>query len=143
MGASNASIMFSSIFRIKETRVERSKEKPQYTGAVANDAQASFILIKGPELLNKYVGESDEQLRDLFERARSSKPCIVFFDEMDSVMPPRANTPPSRALAFVNALLAELDGASDRGGVYVIGTTSHPELIDEAFLRPGRIIRES
>ncbi|KAG6123141.1 hypothetical protein E4U12_000820, partial [Claviceps purpurea] len=99
---------------------------------VANDAQASFILIKGPELLNKYVGESDEQLRDLFERARSSKPCIVFFDEMDSVMPPRANTPPSRALAFVNALLAELDGASDRGGVYVIGTTSHPELIDEA-----------
>ncbi|KAG6157239.1 hypothetical protein E4U37_007635 [Claviceps purpurea] len=111
--------------------------------AVANDAQASFILVKGPELLNKYVGESERAVRDLFQRARSSKPCIVFFDEMDSVVPPRANATTDSGARVVNALLTELDGGSDRSGVYVIGTTSHPELIDEAFLRPGRIIRES
>ncbi|KAG6211797.1 hypothetical protein E4U35_001668 [Claviceps purpurea] len=110
---------------------------------VANDAQASFILVKGPELLNKYVGESERAVRDLFQRARFSKPCIVFFDEMDSVVPPRANATTESGARVVNALLTELDGGSDRSGVYVIGTTSHPELIDEAFLRPGRIIRES
>ncbi|KAG6179587.1 hypothetical protein E4U27_003184 [Claviceps purpurea] len=104
---------------------------------------ASFILVKGPELLNKYVGESERAVRDLFQRARFSKPCIVFFDEMDSVVPPRANATTESGARVVNALLTELDGGSDRSGVYVIGTTSHPELIDEAFLRPGRIIRES
>ncbi|KAG6202152.1 hypothetical protein E4U10_000004 [Claviceps purpurea] len=80
---------------------------------------ASFILVKGPELLNN-----------------SS-------DEMDSAVPPRANATTESGARVVNALLTELDGGSDRSGVYVIGTTSHPELIDEAFLRPGRIIRES
>ncbi|KAG5989725.1 hypothetical protein E4U52_005311 [Claviceps spartinae] len=110
--------------------------------AVANDAQASFILIKGPELLNKYVGESERAVRDIFERARSSKPCIVFFDEMDSVVPPRANTTTESGARVVNALLAELDGPSGRSGVYVIGTTNYPELIDEAILRPGRLGRQ-
>ncbi|KAG6251341.1 hypothetical protein E4U24_001245, partial [Claviceps purpurea] len=94
--------------------------------AVANDAQASFILVKGPELLNKYVGESERAVRDLFQRARSSKPCIVFFDEMDSIVPPRANVTTESGARVVNALLTELDGGSDRSGVYVIGTTSHP-----------------
>ncbi|KAG5935480.1 hypothetical protein E4U59_005594 [Claviceps monticola] len=107
--------------------------------AVANDAKASFILINGPELLNKYVGESERAVRDLFERARSSKPCIVFFDEMDSVVPPRANATTESGARVVNALLAELDGVKDRSGVYVIGTTNYPELIDEAILRPGRL----
>ncbi|KAG6065640.1 hypothetical protein E4U33_005801 [Claviceps sp. LM78 group G4] len=105
---------------------------------VANDAQASFILVKGPELLNKYVGESQRAVRDLFERARSSKPCIqVFFDEMDSV----PIQPPSLALALSTVLLAELDGASDRSGLYVIGTTDYPGLMDEAILRAGRLGR--
>ncbi|KAG6054992.1 hypothetical protein E4U17_003307 [Claviceps sp. LM77 group G4] len=91
---------------------------------VANDAQASFILVKGPELLNKYVGESQRAVRDLFERARSSKPCIQVL-----------------ALALSTVLLAELDGASDRSGLYVIGTTDYPGLMDEAILRAGRLGR--
>ncbi|KAG6304183.1 hypothetical protein E4U44_008663, partial [Claviceps purpurea] len=94
--------------------------------AVANDAQASFILVKGPELLNKYVGESERAVRDLFQRARSSKPCIVFFDEMDSVVPPRANATTESGARVVNALLTELDGGSDRSahrrGVSPTGT---------------------
>ncbi|KAG6009798.1 hypothetical protein E4U21_001228 [Claviceps maximensis] len=107
--------------------------------AVANDAKASFILINGPELLNKYVGESERAVRELFERARSSKPCILFFDEVDSVVPPRANASTESGARLVNALLTELDGVKDRSGVYVIGTTNRPELIDEAILRPGRL----
>ncbi|KAG5951975.1 hypothetical protein E4U53_001925 [Claviceps sorghi] len=107
--------------------------------AVANDAKASFILINGPELLNKYVGESERAVRELFQRARSSRPCILFFDEVDSVVPPRANASTESGARLVNALLTELDGAKDRNGVYVIGTTNRPELIDEAILRPGRL----
>ncbi|KAK2591124.1 Ribosome biogenesis ATPase rix7 [Conoideocrella luteorostrata] len=107
--------------------------------AVANDAKASFILINGPELLNKYVGESERAVRELFQRARSSKPCILFFDEIDSVVPPRANSSTDSGARVVNALLTELDGAQDRSGVYVIGTTNRPEMIDEAILRPGRL----
>ncbi|QUC17120.1 uncharacterized protein UV8b_01361 [Ustilaginoidea virens] len=107
--------------------------------AVANDANASFILINGPELLNKYVGESERAVRELFSRARSSKPCILFFDEIDSIVPPRANSSTESGARVVNALLTELDGAQDRSGVYVIGTTNRPEMIDEAILRPGRL----
>ncbi|KAG6101810.1 hypothetical protein E4U14_006774 [Claviceps sp. LM454 group G7] len=114
-------------------------DKTLIAQAVANDAQASFILIKGPELLNKYVGESVRAVRDFFERARSSKPCIMFFDEMDSIVPPRANATTESGAGVVHALLAELDDTSNRSGIYVIGTTNHPELISEAFLRPGRL----
>ncbi|KHN99233.1 ribosome biogenesis ATPase RIX7 [Metarhizium album ARSEF 1941] len=107
--------------------------------AIANEAKASFILINGPELLNKYVGESERAVRELFQRARSSTPCILFFDEMDSIVPPRANSSTDSGARVVNALLTELDGAQDRTGVYVIGTTNRPEMIDEAVLRPGRL----
>ncbi|RCI14343.1 hypothetical protein L249_6065 [Ophiocordyceps polyrhachis-furcata BCC 54312] len=107
--------------------------------AVANEAQASFILINGPELLNKYVGESERAVRELFQRARSSKPCILFFDEIDSIVPPRNNSSTETGARVVNALLTELDGAKDRSGIYVIGTTNRPEMIDEAMLRPGRL----
>ncbi|KAL2753718.1 hypothetical protein ACRALDRAFT_2054886 [Sodiomyces alcalophilus JCM 7366] len=107
--------------------------------AVANDAQASFILIKGPELLNKYVGESERAIRELFTRARSCAPCILFFDEMDSLVPRRENTTTEAGARVVNALLAELDGAGDRGEVYVIGTSNRPDMIDPAILRPGRL----
>jgi len=107
--------------------------------AVANEAQASFILINGPELLNKYVGESERAVRELFQRARSSAPCILFFDEMDSIVPPRNNSSTDSGARVVNALLTELDGAQDRTGIYVIGTTNRPEMIDEAMLRPGRL----
>jgi ribosome biogenesis ATPase len=107
--------------------------------AIANEAKASFILINGPELLNKYVGESERAVRELFQRARSSTPCILFFDEIDSIVPPRANSSTDSGARVVNALLTELDGAQDRSGVYVIGTTNRPEMIDEAILRPGRL----
>lgn len=107
--------------------------------AVANEAQASFILIKGPELLNKYVGESERAVRELFNRARASSPCILFFDEMDSLVPRRDNTSTEAGARVVNALLAELDGVQERAGVYVIGTTNRPDMIDPAMLRPGRL----
>ncbi|KAF4337864.1 ribosome biogenesis ATPase RIX7 [Fusarium beomiforme] len=107
--------------------------------AVANEAQASFILINGPELLNKYVGESERAVRELFQRARSSTPCIIFFDEMDSLVPKRDNASTEAGTRVVNALLTELDGVQDRAGVYVIGTTNRPDMIDSAMLRPGRL----
>ncbi|KAF4473844.1 Ribosome biogenesis ATPase RIX7 [Fusarium agapanthi] len=107
--------------------------------AVANEAQASFILINGPELLNKYVGESERAVRELFNRARSSTPCILFFDEMDSLVPKRDNATTEAGTRVVNALLTELDGVQDRTGVYVIGTTNRPDMIDPAMLRPGRL----
>ncbi|KAJ6783151.1 hypothetical protein PWT90_01449 [Aphanocladium album] len=111
--------------------------------AVANQAQASFILINGPELLNKYVGESERAVRELFARARSSTPCILFFDEFDSVVPRRdggsGGGGSEAGTRVVNALLTELDGAQDRSGIYVIGTTNRPDMIDEAILRPGRL----
>ncbi|RGP61806.1 hypothetical protein FLONG3_10428 [Fusarium longipes] len=107
--------------------------------AVANAAQASFMLIKGPELLNKYVGESERAVRELFNRARSSTPCILFFDEMDSLVPKRDSGSTEASTRVVNALLSELDGVEDRTGVYVIGTTNRPDMIDPAMLRPGRL----
>ncbi|KAH7320256.1 P-loop containing nucleoside triphosphate hydrolase protein [Stachybotrys elegans] len=107
--------------------------------AVANEAQASFILINGPELLNKYVGESERAVRSVFQRARASAPTILFFDEMDSLVPRRDNTSTEAGARVVNSLLAELDGAHDRTGVYVIGTTNRPDMIDAAMLRPGRL----
>lgn len=107
--------------------------------AVANEAQASFILINGPELLNKYVGESERAVRELFQRARSSTPCILFFDEIDSIVPRRENSSTDASARVVNALLTELDGAQDRSGIYVIGTTNRPDMIDSAMLRPGRL----
>lgn len=107
--------------------------------AVANEAQASFILINGPELLNKYVGESERAVRELFQRARSSTPCILFFDEMDSLVPRREGASSEAGVRVVNALLTELDGVRDRSGIYVIGTTNRPDMIDAAMLRPGRL----
>ncbi|KAM7200979.1 P-loop containing nucleoside triphosphate hydrolase protein [Rhypophila sp. PSN 637] len=108
--------------------------------AVANESQANFISIKGPELLNKYVGESERAVRQLFGRARSSAPCVLFFDEMDALVPKRGNDSSSDASArVVNALLTELDGVGDRSGVYVIGATNRPDIIDEAMRRPGRL----
>ncbi|OAA67708.1 ribosome biogenesis ATPase RIX7 [Akanthomyces lecanii RCEF 1005] len=114
--------------------------------AVANEAQASFILINGPELLNKYVGESERAVRELFTRARSSTPCILFFDEFDSIASRRdsggSQSGGGAGTRVVNALLTELDGARGRDGIYVIGTTNRPDMIDEAILRPGRLSKQ-
>lgn len=107
--------------------------------AVANESRANFISIKGPELLNKYVGESERAIRQVFQRARASIPCIIFFDELDALVPKRDNSLSESSSRVVNTLLTELDGLNDRQGVFVIGATNRPDIIDPAMLRPGRL----
>jgi ribosome biogenesis ATPase len=107
--------------------------------AVANESKANFISIKGPELLNKYVGESERAVRQVFTRARASAPCILFFDEMDALMPKRDDNLSDASARVVNTLLTELDGVGDRSGIYVVGATNRPDIIDPAIRRPGRL----
>ncbi|XP_073296582.1 cell division control protein 48 homolog C-like [Primulina huaijiensis] len=106
--------------------------------AVANEAGANFIHIKGPELLNKYVGESESAVRIIFSRARTCSPCILFFDEVDALTTKRGKEGGWVVERLLNQLLIELDGAEVRRGVYVIGATNRPEVMDPALLRPGR-----
>ncbi|KAF2614549.1 hypothetical protein F2Q70_00009488, partial [Brassica cretica] len=105
--------------------------------AVANEAGANFIHIKGPELLNKYVGESELAIRTLFQRARTSSPCVLFFDEVDALTTSRGREGGSVVESVLNQFLTELDGG-ERRNVYVIGATNRPDVIDSALLRPGR-----
>ena len=107
--------------------------------AVANESRANFISVKGPELLNKYVGESERAVRQVFVRARSSIPCVVFFDELDALVPKRDDSLSESSARVVNTLLTELDGLSNRQGIYVIAATNRPDIIDPAMLRPGRL----
>jgi len=115
--------------------------------AIATEFNLNFFSIKGPELLNMYIGESEANVRRVFQRARDARPCIIFFDELDSVAPKRGNQGDSGGVMdrIVSQLLAELDGMSggndDNGsgaGVFVIGATNRPDLLDQALLRPGR-----
>ena len=136
--------------------------------AVAKECGLNFISVKGPEILNKYIGASEKSVRDLFERASAAKPCVLFFDEFDSIAPKRwvlaASFGKSGELMarghdstgvtdrVVNQLLTEMDGAQGLEGVYVLAATryvsvagkkctnlSRPDLIDSALLRPGRL----
>lgn len=107
--------------------------------AVANESRANFISVKGPELLNKYVGESERAVRQVFVRARSSIPCVIFFDELDALVPRRDDALSESSARVVNTLLTELDGLSNREGIYVIAATNRPDIIDPAMLRPGRL----
>lgn len=107
--------------------------------AVANESRANFISVKGPELLNKYVGESERAVRQVFVRARSSVPCVIFFDELDALVPKRDDALSESSARVVNTLLTELDGLSNRQGIYVIAATNRPDIIDPAMLRPGRL----
>ena len=112
--------------------------------AIATEFSLNFFSVKGPELLNMYIGESEANVRRVFQRAGDARPCVVFFDEMDSVAPKRGNQGDSGGVMdrIVSQLLAELDGMSDGedsgGGVFVIGATNRPDLLDPALLRPGR-----
>ena len=112
--------------------------------AIATEFSLNFFSVKGPELLNMYIGESEANVRRVFQRARDARPCVVFFDELDSVAPKRGNQGDSGGVMdrIVSQLLAELDGMSDSedgaGGVFVIGATNRPDLLDPALLRPGR-----
>ena len=107
--------------------------------AVANEAKANFISIKGPELLNKYVGESERAIRSLFIRAKNSSPCIIFFDELDALVPKRSNENNNSGERVVNQLLTEMDGLEDRKQIFIIAATNRPDIIDPAMLRPGRL----
>ncbi|XP_005797465.2 peroxisome biogenesis factor 1 [Xiphophorus maculatus] len=107
--------------------------------AVAKDSGMNFISIKGPELLSKYIGASEQGVRDVFLRAQAAKPCILFFDEFDSLAPRRGHDSTGVTDRVVNQLLTELDGVEGLQGVYVLAATSRPDLIDPALLRPGRL----
>lgn len=107
--------------------------------AVASQCGLNFISVKGPEILNKYIGASEQNVRELFERAESIKPCILFFDEFDSIAPKRGHDSTGVTDRVVNQLLTQMDGAEGLDGVYVLAATSRPDLIDPALLRPGRL----
>lgn len=112
--------------------------------AIATEFSLNFFSVKGPELLNMYIGESEANVRRVFQRARDARPCVVFFDELDSVAPKRGNQGDSGGVMdrIVSQLLAELDGMNggeeNSGGVFVVGATNRPDLLDTALLRPGR-----
>ncbi|SNX82684.1 related to RIX7 - AAA-type ATPase required for biogenesis and nuclear export of 60S ribosomal subunits [Melanopsichium pennsylvanicum] len=107
--------------------------------AVANESRANFISVKGPELLNKYVGESEKAVRQVFARARTSSPCVIFFDELDALVPRRDDSLSESSSRVVNTLLTELDGLESRVQTYVIAATNRPDMIDPAMCRPGRL----
>ncbi|CAK6949536.1 peroxisome biogenesis factor 1 [Scomber scombrus] len=107
--------------------------------AVAKDSGMNYISIKGPELLSKYIGASEQGVRDVFQRAQAAKPCILFFDEFDSLAPRRGHDNTGVTDRVVNQLLTQLDGVEGLQGVYVLAATSRPDLIDPALLRPGRL----
>ncbi|KAH8388945.1 hypothetical protein KR215_008244 [Drosophila sulfurigaster] len=108
---------------------------------LASSWSLRIISVKGPELLAKYIGQSEENVRNLFNRARSAKPCVLFFDEFDSLAPKRGHDSTGVTDRVVNQLLTELDGVEGLQGVTVIAATSRPELLDPALLRSGRIDR--
>ncbi|MBC7110242.1 MAG: CDC48 family AAA ATPase, partial [Archaeoglobi archaeon] len=110
--------------------------------AVANEAGASFFSIAGPEIMSKYYGESERQLREIFERARNEAPSIIFIDELDSIAPKRDEVSGEVEHRVVAQLLALMDGLEERGQVIVIGATNRINAIDPALRRPGRFDRE-
>lgn len=110
--------------------------------AVANESNANFISVKGPELLSKWVGESEKHVREMFRKARQVAPCVLFFDEIDSLAPRRGGIGDSHVTErVVSQLLTELDGMEELKDVVVIAATNRPDMIDPALLRPGRIER--
>ena len=110
--------------------------------AVANESEANFILVKGPELLSKWVGESEKAVREVFKKARQVSPCVIFFDEIDAIAPRRGLSSDSHVSErVVNQLLTEIDGLEDLHDVVVIAATNRPDIIDTALLRPGRFDR--
>ena len=110
--------------------------------AVANECQANFISIKGPELLTMWFGESEANVRDVFAKARGAAPCVLFFDELDSIAQQRGGNSGDGGGAgdrVMNQLLTEMDGVGSKKNVFVIGATNRPDIIDTALMRPGRL----
>ncbi|KAB1203639.1 Peroxisome biogenesis protein 6 [Morella rubra] len=109
--------------------------------AVATECSLNFLSVKGPELINMYIGESEKNIRDVFQKARSARPCVIFFDELDSLAPARGASGDSGGVMdrVVSQMLAEIDGLSDSTqDLFIIGASNRPDLIDPALLRPGR-----
>ena len=106
--------------------------------AVATESEANFISVKGPELLSKWVGESERGIREMFRRARQASPCVIFFDEIDSIAPIRGMGEGAVTEKVVSQLLTELDGIESLHGVVVIAATNRADMIDRALIRPGR-----
>jgi transitional endoplasmic reticulum ATPase len=106
--------------------------------AVANESEANFIAIRGPELISKWVGESERGIREVFRKARSASPCIIFFDEIDALVPPRGSSETLTLERTVNQMLSEMDGVQNLKDVVIIGATNRADMIDPALLRPGR-----
>ncbi|KAK3092432.1 hypothetical protein FSP39_002758 [Pinctada imbricata] len=114
--------------------------KTMMAKAIATECSLNFLSVKGPELINMYVGQSEQNVREVFERARSATPCVIFFDELDSLAPNRGKSGDSGGVMdrVVSQLLAELDGLNKSCDIFVIGATNRPDLLDPALLRPGR-----
>ncbi|KAJ9054378.1 Peroxisome biosynthesis protein pex1 [Entomophthora muscae] len=113
--------------------------KTLLASAVARECHLNFITVKGPEILNKYIGASEQSVRDLFQRAQAARPCVLFFDEFEAIAPRRGHDSTGVTDRVVNQLLTQMDGAEGLEGVYVLAATSRPDLIDPALLRPGRL----
>ncbi|MEM3398534.1 MAG: CDC48 family AAA ATPase [Nitrososphaerota archaeon] len=110
--------------------------------AVATESEANFISVKGPEVLSKWVGESEKAIREIFRKARETAPCIIFFDELDAIAPRRGlHADAGVTDRIVNQLLTEMDGIQTLKGVVVIGASNRPDILDPALLRPGRFDR--
>jgi len=110
--------------------------------AIANECQANFISIKGPELLTMWFGESEANVRDVFDKARMAAPCVLFFDELDSIAKSRGGSAGDGGGAsdrVINQILTEMDGMGAKKNVFIIGATNRPDIIDPAILRPGRL----
>jgi len=117
--------------------------KTMLAKAVASESEANFISVKGPEIFSKYVGESERAIREMFRKAKQASPCVIFFDEIDSIAPSRTGgTTDSRVSErVVSQLLTEFDGIEELKGVVVVAATNRPDIIDKALLRPGRVDR--
>ncbi|TMI56619.1 CDC48 family AAA ATPase [Candidatus Bathyarchaeota archaeon] len=111
--------------------------------AVAHESESNFISVKGPELLNKFVGESEKAVREVFRKARQASPCIIFFDEIDSVAPVRGSGGGETHVTerVISQFLTEMDGLEELRNVVIIAATNRPDIIDSALLRPGRFDR--
>jgi transitional endoplasmic reticulum ATPase len=111
--------------------------------AVANESECNFIAIKGPELLSKWVGESEKGIREIFRKARQASPSIIFFDEIDALVPKRGNYMGSSHVteSVVSQILTEMDGMEELKNVTILAATNRPDMLDEALLRPGRLER--
>jgi transitional endoplasmic reticulum ATPase len=109
---------------------------------VATESEVNFISVKGPELLSKWVGESEKGVREIFRKARQAAPCIIFFDEIDSIVPPRGKDLGTNVTGrVVSQILTELDGLNSLKDVVVVAATNRVDMVDPALMRPGRIDR--